>query len=229
MNRSPARPQLSLWPPPPRSSRGPQTSRGADLPGRVRTGARWGPGRDPPRPDAASRLPDRTHRALSVRSAAGCWAESLLRPASRAAPGRGGAGQGRGGGHRDCPAPLGTRPEPRPEPRHTAEGEPRLRTNLTATSHKPKAQEGGNTVSMPRWSTNPIRDFLHLFQPNPENCGDHPGGDRFGEVILSPVQTWGGHQRMGTQTRSPNARMKRQPSVNLIEGTLPISSHFPAH
>lgn len=180
LNRSPARPQLSRWPPPPRSSRGPQTSRGTDFPGHLRTGVRWRPGRDPPRPGAASRLPDRTHRALSVRSAAPRAAGPSTSSAVRPGRLRGGAGPGRGGGHRDCPAPLGTRPEPRPELRHPDAGEPRLRTNLTATSHKPKAQEGGNTVSMPRGSTNPIRDFLHLFQPIPENCGDHSGGDRSG-------------------------------------------------
>lgn len=47
LNRSSARPQLSRWPPPPRASPAPQTSRGADPRGRVKTGVRWGPGRDP--------------------------------------------------------------------------------------------------------------------------------------------------------------------------------------
>lgn len=147
LNRSSARPQLSRWPPPPRASPAPQTSRGADPRGRVKTGVRWGPGRDPP-PSPRGLPPPWPHSPCteqSERGASGGSAESLLHPASRAAPGRGGAGSGRGGGHRDCPAPLGTRPEPR----HTADGEPGRRTNLTATVLKPKVQEGGNTVSMP--------------------------------------------------------------------------------
>lgn len=88
-----------------------------------------------PPPSPHSPCPEREERG-----AAGSWAESLLRPASRAAPGRGGAGPGRGGGQHDRPAPLGTHPEPR----HAAHGEPGRRTNLTT-----KAQEDGNTVFMP--------------------------------------------------------------------------------
>lgn len=75
----------------------PQTSRGADLPGRVRIGVRWGPGRDPPQPRAAPRLPAGTHPARSVRSAApraaGPSPSCALRPGRL----RGGAGPSQGG------------------------------------------------------------------------------------------------------------------------------------
>lgn len=97
LNRSSARPQLSRWPPPPRASSGPQTSRGADPRGRVKTGVRWGSGRDPLRPRAASHSPDLTHPARSRRSAAPGAAGPSPFCTQRTGRLRGGAGPGQGG------------------------------------------------------------------------------------------------------------------------------------
>lgn len=105
LNRSSARPQLSRWPPPPRASPAPQTSRGADPRGRVKTGVRWGPGRDPLRPRVASHRHDLTHPARSSQSAepraAGPSPSCTLRPGRL----RGGAGPGQGGAGDTATAP----------------------------------------------------------------------------------------------------------------------------